>query len=226
MTASADLAALVAELQEAGAVASRLGGGALLGVRAVEAADGDRRYLCALEGPRFLCLGPDHQPEPRIRRVRETASAALLCERALDEIDIGGLHAFATAAGALLARPELDAVVGSAVREMAAAALRLAAWAAAPERAIASVPAIDEAIRRHEAARNRYGAFVSATDPLVARQDGLPAELVAALRQVEEASGPAGLGLGLAGRLSDWIEDCDAGAADVVAAHVTPLDGD
>ena len=75
----------------------------------------------------------------------------------------------------------------------------------------------------HERARSAYGRFVALTDPLVAIQDQLAPERREALREVEEGAGRAGLGEALAARLADAMPDCDEGAVQVVAAHLTRL---
>jgi hypothetical protein len=62
---------------------------------------------------------------------------------------------------------------------------------------------------------------VAATDPLVAVQDTLDPERMAALRAVEEAAGEAEIGESLARRLGAAMEDCDAAATEVVVAHIT-----
>lgn len=215
--------ALIADLARAAGVAATLAGDEPLGVRAVEPATGTRSYLCALSGRRFLCLDSGFTVETSARRVREVAAGALLCERATSEVDVEALQALAASAGRLLARGSEVLGLDEQLQALAASSLRLSAWAAAPAREIASVPEIDEASRRHEDLRRAYGAFVAATDPLVERQDELPDELVQALREIEERVGAAGVGSPLATRLGDWMGDCDEGASEIVAAHLTPL---
>lgn len=224
LVTEAELEALAEVLARAAAAAGELGPTEPIGVRAVEPRVGIRRYLCAFAGPRFLCLDAELRPVTQARPVREAAAAVLLWERALDEVDVGALHAFASASGALLARGVPGAAVDAALQELTAAALRLAAWKDAPERALASVTDIEDAIARQAAVRDRYGDFVRATDPLAADQDSLEPDLVAALREIEECAGRARVADPLAGRLGEWMADCDEGAADVVVAHITPLD--
>lgn len=215
-----DLAADLASARDAAEAVARV---PALGLRAVETGAG-RWYLCAFEGPRFLCLTAALAPEPTSRRVHDAAAASLLQERLEQLVDGEALRALAAAVGRALARGEEDAAVADALGRIAEEALALAAWIEAPERALASVPGLDAASRLHERIRTAYGTFVRASEPLVADQDSLAPERVGALRGVEEAAGAALVGESLAQRLGAVMDDCDEAAAAVVAAHITPLD--
>jgi hypothetical protein len=209
------------ELAQAHAAAESVARRAPLGLRAVDPGQG-RWYLCAFDGPAFLCLTAALEPETSARRIRDVAAAGLLAERREQYVDPDRLRALAAAASRVVARGEEDTVTIEALVNLAHEALDLAGWADAPERAVAALVDLDEAARRHERVRSIYGRFVSATDSLVAVQDTLDADRMAALRAVEEAAGEAEIGESLAHRLGAAMEDCDAAAAEVVAAHLTP----
>lgn len=216
---------LAQDLAAARAAALALTGRAPLGLRAVEPASGRRWYLCAFEGPSFLCLAGGLDPEASERRAREAAAASLLVERAEQLVDSGALRGLAQAVGRVLAIGMGDQAddLSEALAALAHEALELAAWRDAPERALASLPELDLGGRLHERLRTAYGRFVTASDPLVAVQDTLSRDLVEALRGVEEAAGAAGVGESLAQRLGAAIPDCDEGGGQVVALHLTTL---
>lgn len=226
-----DLELLVRELTDARASALRIGGGlSVQGVRAVSFDGADRCYLVAFGGGRFLCLDSELGAVRSHRVVIAISTAVLLVERAEDEVDVAELHRLAGAFTAL--RTDSDAMrqalgdVSGVVREATEAAYRLAAWRAAPERALASLPQLEQATHLHDRLRVAHGEFLRLTEPLVERQEGLDASLVDALREIDAASGAANVGSPLAGRLADWVPDCDEGAADVVRAHLTPVEAD
>lgn len=125
--------------------------------------------------------------------------------------------------GRALVAPPGGPEVAAALEAVAARALELAAWREEPRRVVASVPALDDAILLQERLMLAYGRFVHASEPLVAVQDTLPGEAVEALRAVEEAAGRAGAGERLADRLAAAMPECDEGAGQVVAVHLTRL---
>lgn len=218
------LEALVAALGDAHATAEAAVGAVPVGVRAVEPASGWRWYLCAFDGPRFLCLDAALHIERDRRRVRQAATGALLVEHVEGLIEQGELDILASASAALATHVEaadLRDVLGG----LEAAALELSSWCAAPDRAIASLPALEDGIRIHEVARHLYERFVEGTEPLVAVQDRLADELITALREVEEAAGRAGIGRSLPGTIAQAMATFDAGAAEIMTAHVIPLEG-
>jgi hypothetical protein len=213
---------LVADLGAARAAAARLAGAEPLGLRAVEPPGEGRWYLCAFEGPSFLCLTASLEAEPDEHTARRVAAAALLVEHVEGIIDPSELRLLATLGARVVALTDDEGVVES-LGALADAAIRLADWREAPERALASIAGLDEAAALHEAARTAYAAFVRATDPLVAVQDRLPAELVQALTELEEAAGRAGIGTSLADRICEDMADVDEAALQLIASHRTPL---
>ncbi|MGD9696938.1 MAG: hypothetical protein AB7V42_14900 [Thermoleophilia bacterium] len=217
------LAALVDDLEAARAAARAVAGVAPLGVRAVEPLAGRRAYLCAFEGPAFLCLDAALRPEAGERRVREAASASLLWEHLEVLVDAGRLRTLAAAVGRLLALGGDPPQVAAALEVVATRALELATWREHPLRALASVPDLDRATALQERVVGAWGLFVRASDPLVERQDELGADLVGALRHVEETAQAAGVHARLAESLAAAMPDCAEGAAEVAAAHITRL---
>jgi hypothetical protein len=214
---------LARELTDASAAASALVGGEVIGLRAVEPAPGRRWYLCALDGPSFVCLRRDLTPERRAAQVREVAAGSLLVERAEALIDSAELRYLAGAAGRLLAAAGDPGDVEESIERVAQRALELGGWREAAQREVASVAALDTAVALHEAFTKAYGEFVSRSQPLAERQDELEPEVVSALRVFEEAAGRAGVGEPLATRLGATLDDCDEGAQEVLAAHLLPL---
>jgi hypothetical protein len=216
--------ALVEELTAVRHRAASLAGGEPLGLRAVEPAPGRRWYLCAFEGPAFLCLDIELAPELRGEAVREVASGSMLVEGAEALIDSAELGYLAGAAARLLTTTSEPPEVAAAVESVAQGALELAGWRDSPRREIASVPALDTAVALHGAFARAYGRFVDASEPLVSRQDELEPETVSALRVFEEAAGRAGVGEPLAARLGALVEDSDEAAGQVLEAYLRPLD--
>lgn len=214
---------LVSGLESARDAAAGIAGRPPLGLRAVEAVAGRRSYLCAFEGPAFLCLTSDLRPEGDVRRVRETASASLLWEHVEGAVDADALRDLASAIGRLLALggdpPEMTATL----ELVAARALHLATWRDQSLRALASLPAVDDASALQDRLAGAYARFLRASEPLVAVQDELPEALVAALRDVEESAARAGAGERLADRLSVAMPECDDGAGQIAGAHLTRL---
>jgi hypothetical protein len=217
------LQALVDELGAAREAAGAIAGRAPLGLRAVELADDRRAYLCAFEGPAFLCLDAELRPEASARAARQVATAGLLWEQAEGLVDAGLLRELAGAIGRALAMGVEGAGVGDALGEVAELALALAAWREEPRRAVASLPDLDAGVARQERLLIGYGRFVAASEPLAADQDRLAPDLVQALRGVEEAAVRAGAVDRLAVRLADAMPGCDEGAGEIVAAHLTRL---
>src|SRR5438093_195070 len=78
---------LVADLGAARAAAARLAGAEPLGLRAVEPPGEGRWYLCAFEGPSFLCLTASLEPELDEHTARRVAAAALLVEHVEGIVD-------------------------------------------------------------------------------------------------------------------------------------------
>lgn len=218
-------ARLVAELGSAHAAALATAGREPLGVRAVESMAGPRAYLCAFDGPGFLCLDEHLAPERAARRVREVATAALLWEYLELFVDPDALEALTGAIGQLLAVGGDPREVMDTLERVAARSLELTRWRELPERAVASLPALDEATALQGRLHAAYSLFLRASEPLVEVQNTLPAELVAGLRAVEQAAGMARAAERLAEMLGRAMGECADGADEVVALHVTPLVG-
>ncbi len=216
---------LVERLGAARDAASSIAGRAPLGVRAVEPARGRRSYLCAFEGPAFLCLDGGLAAERDPRRVREAASASLLWEQVESLVDAGALRGLAAAIGRLLARRGGPPEVGASLEVVAARALDLARWRDDPARAVASVLELDRGVAVQERLVGAYRRFLRASEPLVAEQDRLDEGMVGALRDVEESAAAAGAAERLADRLAVALPDSEDGAEQVVQAHLTRLDG-
>ncbi|MDH3227307.1 MAG: hypothetical protein OEM67_09510 [Thermoleophilia bacterium] len=215
--------ALAAELREVEKAALGLVSRGVIGVRAVEPIPGRRWYLCAFDGPAFLCVRRDLAPESRTAQVREVAAGSLLVERAEAIVDAAELKYLAGAAGRLLAAAGDPDDLEESIQLVAHRALQLAAWRESVQREVASVAALDSAVSLHESFAKAYGAFVALSQPLVERQDELEPNVISSLRVFEKAAGRAGVGEPLASRLGATIGDCDEGATQVVVAHLLPL---
>ena len=179
----------------------------------------------AFEGPAFLCLAADLTAEVDERRAREAASASLLWETVETLVDAAALRELARAVGRFLAVGGELTAVSQTLETLAARALELAAWRDEPLRALASLPALDDGVALHERLATAYSLFVRASEPLVGVQDTLTPEVIAALREVEEAAGRAGAAERLADRLAGAMPGCEDGADQMVAAHLTRLRG-
>jgi hypothetical protein len=215
---------LVTELEGAALGAAAAVGREPIGVRAVEPSVGERWYLCAFEGPAFLCLDRDNNPERTRRNARHAAGCALLVEHAESLLDPAELDLTAGVAGRVGTVLDDDAVVET-LSALEADVASLAAWRGRPERAIASLPALETAIALHDVARAGFERFIAASEPLVSIQDTLPEEVVAGLRDLEEAAHRAGLARSLALAVSEAIAVIDAGTEEILDLHLTPLDG-
>jgi len=151
------------------------------------------------------------------------ARAVLLVESAEVLLDPVALRALAPTAEAL-APWEADLTMAlDALSRAGEAALHLAEWREDHLRAVASLVALDDAIGRQNRARGAYATFVGATEVLVARQDSLDPTMVQALIAVESAAAAAGLADSLGGVLAASMGSIEEGAAEMMAAHLTPL---
>lgn len=215
--------ALLDDLVGAVAAAERVAGVTPVGVRAVEPAAGRRLYLCAFEGPRFLCLSADLTPEPRSAAVREAATASLLWEHLEALVDAEGLRALVRAIGRLLAIGGEPPAVTAHLGRVAEHALELAAWRDRPERVLASLPAADQGAAIQERVLDAYARYLIASEPLVASQDTLPEAMVQSLRELESCAVRAGAGERLTDRLAAVMPECDESAGQVLEAHMTRL---
>lgn len=218
------MADLVADLEGAAHSAAAVAGRDPVGVRAVEPSAGERWYLCAFEGPAFLCLDRDRNPEALRRLVQHAAGCALLVEHAESLVDSAELDVIAGIAGRVGAA--IEGTVAEALEGLEVDVVTLSAWRAEPERAVASLPALETAIRLHDIARAGYERFVEVSEPLVSIQDTLPAEVVDGLRDLEQAAHRAGLVRPLALTVSEAIAVIDAGTREILEHHLTPLDAE
>ncbi len=223
--AHTSLDVLVTALGDARAQAQSVVGDGVTGVRAVEPAPDLRWYLCAFDGPRFLCLDADLEVERDPRRVHQAATCVLLVEHAETLVEQGELDILAAAASSLGAHVE-GAELRDALSALHASAQELAHWRAALERAVASLPQLEVGIRLHDLARRQYERYVEGTEPLVAIQDRLADALVASLRELEEAAGRARIARPLSASIAEAMQALDAGAAEIVAKHIVPFDGE
>lgn len=215
-----DLNALVADLTDAHMRSTAVVGREPDGVRAVEAGPAGRSYLCAFGDGTVLCLDRAGEVVRDPELVRTALCAALLVEemeRAIDPAELGALAGLARKVAALT-----EAQVADALSELSDATERLARWRAAPERALATVVMLDEAVAHHDAARRAHLKFIAATDPLVPIQDTLSADVQAGLRDVEVACGACGIGSPLAAVLGQAVEQADAGARELLARSAVP----
>ncbi len=218
------LEGLVERLDAARVAAERTSGRSVLGLREVEFAPGVRSYLCAFEGPAFMCLADAGRPVTDAHVVHRVATVSLVWEQLEADVDPSRLADVASAAGRLLAATDSPPPVVEAVAETAEHAMAISAWRQSPLRAVASLVQVDVLFALQERGHRAYSRFVQASEPLVARQDELSPDLVAALGGFERASINAGLGARLADRLSAVVGSCDQAADEIVAAHVPPLD--
>ena len=218
----ADADRLLSDLGRAHAAAAAFAGAEPLGIRAVEWAPGTRGYLCAYEGPAFLCLGADLRPARAAEAVRDIAGAGLLWEHLEGLVDADALEELARTIAICLLRDDLPEPVGDALDAVARRAGALAEWRRRPERALASLVDLDAGTALQERVHAAWALFVRASDPLVDRQDSLHPDLVAALRAVEQAAGAARAPQRLADLIGRAIEDAAEGADQVLRAHLVP----
>ena len=214
---------LSADLESAIAAAMDVHDDPPIGLRPVEPGTGGRSYLVAFEGPAFLCLRDDMQPETSRARVDEIARVALVVESAEHLIDPDALRALAPAVLGLVPWQADIAVAIGALRRAGVCAGELADWREDPLRVIASLVALDDAIACQDRARAAYASFVGATEPLVAKQDELAPDFVRALGAVESAAAAAGLADALGGVVAAGMDAIEEGADEMTAAHITPL---
>lgn len=215
---------LVRRLEEARQAAERAAGAPALGLREVELAPGVRHYLCAFEGPAFVCVSADGRPETDARVVHRVATVSLVWEQLEADVATSRLDELATAAARVLATADGPAPMTDAVAETAEHAMALRGWRESPLRAVASLVQVDVLFALQERGHRAYARFVRDSESLVSRQDELPAQLVGALGDFERAAIAAGLGGRLAERLGEVVGSCDQAAGEIVAAHLPPLD--
>ena len=219
------LVSLLGRLDRARAAAQQVAGVAPLGLREVELAPGEHVYLCAFDGPAFLCIDAAGAPVAQSHLVHRAATAGLVWEHLEADVDISRLEDVGGAAGRVLAVTDAPADMCEAIAATAEHTTTLAAWRGSPLRATASLVQIDVLFALHERATQSYARFVDASAPLVEQQDRLDPDLTAVLGGFERAAIAAGLGARLADRLAAAIGACGQAADEIVAAHLIPLEG-
>jgi len=212
---------LVGELTAAQAAAQRIGGGEVAGVRAVESRPGARHYMCAFGDGRIGCVDATLGPVAAGPVVREVLRAALLIEHAEEVLDVATLHVMIGEANTARGLID-DQAVRIAIDGLIAATRALIAWREDPQRAVARMSALDEAVSEHDAIRRAHIAFVASTDPLVPIQDTLPGEVRGALRELELASAAAGVSGNLTALLAGVLPAIDTGVDELLERYWDP----
>jgi hypothetical protein len=223
MSGAVDVQGLKVAMEAAADAAEGVAGRPMLGLRPVRPGTGGLSWLVAFTGPAFLCMDELLRPEESLARVRDVAQANLASEVIDEMVDSDALRAL---------RPHVDVLAGAAqgmpaavdaLRRCVDASEALAQWGDAPERIIASLVALDEAVLIQGRAHAAYATFASVTEPLVQRQDELPATLLSALVAVEQAASAAGLGASLGGMLGEGMGGIVEAADEMARGHLTPL---
>jgi hypothetical protein len=190
----------------------------------LELAPGTHHYLFAVEGPGFVCLTDAGRPVTDAHVVHRVATVSLVWEQLEADTEPSRLADVATAAARVLAAADAPAPMVEGVADTAEHAMAIRLWRESPLRAVASLVQVDVLFALQERGHRAYSRFVQESEPLVARQQELPPDLVAALGGFERAAIAAGLGARLADRLGEVVGSCDQAALEIVAAHLTPLD--
>jgi len=214
------LTELVDRLDLAKAAAERAGAQPVLGLREIELAPGRREYLCAFDGPAFLCLDASLSPVGDARAVHRAATVSLVWEQLEAEIAPSRLSDVAAGAARVLALTDTPGDMCAAIAATAEGATAICAWRESPLRAIASLVQIDVLLALHDRATRAYAGFVTASEPLVAQQDRLDTGLAAALGDFERGAIAAGLGARLADRIAGAVGAADEAAEEIVAARL------
>lgn len=223
MSGPLDVQALQDDMGAARGAAEALAGRPMAGLRAVRPGTGGRAWMVAFDGPEFLCMNQSLAPVADIARVRDVAQALLASELVDEMVDAPALRALRPHVD-VLARFEGDLPAAvQALRRAADACDELAAWRDQPERIVASLVDIDAAVLIQARAHSAYATFSAVTEPLVARQQELPADLLAALVAVEQGASDAGLGMALGKVLGEGMPGIVEAADEMAAAHITPL---
>jgi hypothetical protein len=214
------LEALVARLGRARDAAAAAVGRPPLGLREVEFAPGDHAYLCAFDGPAFVCVDAHGEVVSAAHVVHRIATLSLVWEQLEAEVDGTRLEEVAEAAGRVLALTDAPAPMCAAIAATTEHVMTLVAWRASPLRATASLVQVDVLFALQERVTGEYARFVHASEPLVAEQESLNADLAAALGAFERAAIAAGLGARLADRLGGAVGAAGQAADEIVAAQV------
>ena len=187
----------------------------LTGIRAVETEPGVRRYLCVRADGGVLCLDPSGEPVPDPEERHRVAVAVLLIEWVEEAIDGEECRMVATLSQRL-GDSDLDAGMRRSVSDLGEAAAALADWRLDPMRPLARIADLDTVATLQSEAHVAHGAYLTATEPLVAVQDTLDGTLVALLRDLENACGRAGIAGSLAGALGQAMDEIDEGASELL----------
>lgn len=223
MSGPLDLKALEADMVAARGAAEALAGRAMAGLRAVRPGTGGRAWMVAFDGPEFLCLDHSLAPVDDVARVRDVAQALLAAEVVDELVDAPALRALRPHVEPLAPfEGDLPAAI-QALGRAADACDELAEWREQPDRIVASLVDIDAAVLIQARAHSAYATFAGVTEPLVARQQELAPELLAALVAVEQAASDAGLGMALGKVLGEGMPGIVEAADEMAAAHITPL---
>jgi hypothetical protein len=218
-----DVSRLEDDMRRAAGAAEAVAGRPMLGLRPVRPGTGGLSWLVAFTGPAFLCMDEALRPEQSLARVRDVAQANLASEVVDEIVDADALRALRPHVDVLAGvSPDLPAAV-DALRRCADAAEALAHWRDAPERIVASLVDLDEAVLIQARAHAAYATFSSVTEPLVQRQAELPAVLISALVAVEQAASEAGVGASLGGMLGEGMGGIVDAADEMARGHLTPL---
>ncbi len=227
--ADLDLAldALVERLGHAHGTAARVAGRAPLGLREVDLGMGIRTFLCAFDGPEFVCLDEDGVPIRDRTLIQRSATMSLVWEQVEAEIDSTRLQELHEAAARLLAIADEPRDMVDAIGQVAEHAAAVRQWRECPLRAIASLTQLDVLFALHEQATAAYSFFVDASEPLVSAQEQMTPDVVTRLGAFEQAAIAAGLGARFSERIAAVIAACDQASNEIVGAYlpVVVLDG-
>lgn len=221
----AALVALLGRLDRARDAARAIAGVVPLGLREIELAPAERLYLCAFEGPAFVCIDSTGTPIGHSHLVHRVATASLVWEQLEADVDVSRLEEVAGSAGRVLAATDTPPIMCEAIAATAEHVAALAGWRGSPLRATASLVQVDVLFALHDRATQAYARFVDASAPLVEQQDRLDPNLTGVLGGFERAAIAAGLGARLADRLAAAIGACAQAADEIVAAHLLPFEG-
>ncbi len=223
MSGGVDVLGLKAAMEAAADAAEGVAGRPMLGLRPVRPGTAGLAWLVAFTGPAFLCMDESLRPEESLARVRDVAQANLASEVVDEMVDADALRALRAHVDVLAgATQDIPAAV-DALSRCVDASEALAQWGEAPDRIIASLVALDEAVLIQARAHAAYATFASVTEPLVQRQDELPATLISALVAVEQAASAAGVGASLGGMLGEGMSGIVEAADEMARGHITPL---
>lgn len=161
------------------------------------------------------CLDQQTQVEGDDIAIRDTLRTAMLVEHCEELLDLAELQVLEQASVKLLPHTD-DPAVRHTVSQLADAVGAAIVWRSSPQRAVARVGDLDDAVTLHSAMHRAYLAFVAATDPLVPVQDTLTPAFLDALRDLELACGGPRINAPLTPALVGALEGIDAGVDELV----------